>query len=710
MPAILDEVLFGLEIAGVSDAWRVLRVSASERLSEPFECEVEAAPSEALDDLASLPGRAATVRLWRGEAQARARRFTGVVLRAIDRGTSVGQRVVSLTVVPSLWLLSQRSDCRVFQDMTAREVVTEVLRDAGLYGDGTEVDWRVESGALSPREYCTQYNETDLEFVRRLLEDEGLTFYFDPASDDERLVVIDGGRDRAFAERVEGAAPVMGAGGATAAFETVRSVEDLCEVVPEGVVLRDHDFTRPDLKLHQRASAEGGRNVLYEHPARVNLQGYSASSKQYARDDGRRLAGARLEEVRAGRARVQCRSNLAGLAAGDVVRVMREGASEADVLLVVAVEHRGESHELVLREERADPFDRYSNDFEAVPAATPWRPPRSSPRPRALSPQVAVVAALSEGSSDTIVTDAYGRVLVRFRWDWLKERAQAYQTGSARSSCWLRVAQPWAGAGWGFVFIPRVGMEVLVQFVDGDPDRPVVTGCLYNGTHPPPLQLDEEKSRSVIRTQSTGGDGYNELLFEDLAGHELVALRAQRDHTVDVLHDRAVTVKNDDAVTVERDATLTVKGKRKVTVTGDRTTSLEARETVTVGGDLTLTVHGGALSQVAGEHRLSADEGFTAESGGNSAATLAPDGATLKAAKITVQATERLTLQCGGSVVEISAQGVKVTAADGTGLDVQAASATLKSAAGAQLALQGPQAQLTSPAVTTVQGALVKIN
>jgi type VI secretion system secreted protein VgrG len=314
------------------------------------------------------------------------------------------------------------------------------------------------------------------------------------------------------------------------------------------------------------------------------------------------------------------------------------------------------------------------------------------------------------GGTPVVETDEYGRVLVRFLWDWTADRASAYRSGGTRSSCWLRVSQPWAGEGWGVMFTPRVGMEVLVQFVNGDPDRPLVTGCLYNGTHRPPLDGQRERTRSVIRTQSSDGSGFNELLFEDLAGSELVSLRAQRDLKVESLQNREVKVGKNDDTRVTGDAALSVDGAQRVTVKGDRTTELKARETLTVDGDLTVTVHGGAASQVAGEHQLSADEGFTARSGGSTKATLAPDGVTLKAATITVQATQTLTLRCAGSVIELSAQGVKVAAADGTSLELKPATATLKNAVGAQLALQGPQAQLSSPAMTTVQGALVKIN
>ena len=704
----LDEVLFELRVTGVSAPWRVARVRAVERLSELFECEVEAAPGAAIDDLRALLGQPAVVEFSRGGSAPQTHRFAGLVARVTDRGWLHGDRVLALTVVPSLWVLGQRSDARVFQNLTTREVVAEVLRDAQLYQQVGAFECRFDESADGPRECCTQYNETDLDFVRRLLEEDGLAFRFDTVSGDDRLVVFDAARADALPARCEDSpAPVMGQGGVTADRETLRRCVDVREVTPDTVTLRDYDFTRPDLALHHRAQSGAGAASVYAFPAGARLEGYDPGAMQYASDDLRRIARTRLEGVQSAAARTVAESNLVGLAPGEVLHFQREDAGASEAVLVTAVEHRGQSNEVLLPGDGRDPFDRYSNTLDAVPAGTAWRPPRVTSKPRALAPQIAVV--VGEGTSSPVESDEYGRVLVRFRWDQGPDRARAYRSGSTRSSCWLRVSQPWAGEGWGVMFTPRVGMEVLVQFVDADPDRPVITGCLYNGTHRPPV-APRERSRSVIRTQSTGtSGGYNELLFEDLEGEERVAIRAQRDLAVESLRDRAAKVGRHDSAQVAGDATLAIEGRQRVSVKGDRTTELQGRDTLTVDGDVTVTVHGAAASHVAGEHQVSADEGFVARSGGNAKATLAPDGATLKAAEVTVQATRSLTLKCAGSAIELSAQGVKITASDGSSITVGGGAVKAASPAGTQLEL-GPGATLQSASVVALKGALITLN
>ena len=677
MSVAWGEVQFGLEAGGV--AWRVVEARATEGLSALYECSVEAATDDFDVSPPRLLGAAAALTLTRGSLR---RRFVGVVAAVEDKGVTSDQRVVELTVVPSLWLLGQRSDRRVFQDADALSIVREVLRSAGIYqADGQLVE-RLSPQHYRPREYCVQCGETDLDFVRRLLEEEGVSFYF-PEGDVDALALADASAAGCWAQVPTldgGPVEAVADDAPRAAAEWVRQFVPGDALRPTDVTARDTDFTHPDAAAAMTASrpATRGARSLYEFPGRFVLGPYDEGGRTYGAHDGARKAQVRFEAeaVMAQSARGQ--GNVTGFSAGAAFALRQ--SLRADVperYLVTRVIHVGSAPEVLLPRESATTAEsRYRNLFECVPAETPYRPPRVTPKTHA-APQSAVVVA-APSSSEEIETDAYGRVLVRFAWDRPERRSSAQPE---RASCWLRVAQAWSGDGWGVVFTPRVGTEVLVQFLDGDPDRPVVTGCLYNAGLAPPVELPAKKSQSVLRTRSTpGSDGYNELRFEDLAGEEEVSFHAQRDHREKVLRDHRAEVDRDEALRVGRDQTAEVERHRKASVGGDDTLEVEGKHGV--------VVHGSASLHSDGKHTLTADEKITVEcgGGGGSRVVLEPDG-------VTIEGSQRLTLKCGGAQVALTPSKV-----------------VLSSGSGATVELDGAMVTINGAATVSVQGGLVKIN
>ncbi len=593
----MAEAEFFFECAGApSAAWQVTRFHLREALSEPFELDLDLV-EDGVSELRAVVGTAAAFAIARPPL---VRVVRGVVRAAEVIGTFRSRRHVRLRVVPSLWLLSQRRDVRMFQDLSALDVVREVLRDAGVYqSEGALDDTALRPSNYAVREYCAQYNESDLDFVTRLLADEGITYFVRDGGDAERLVLVEDGPADAFPEEVPALGPlrVMGEGGATAEVETVRVFRRDVELQPTGVALREWDFTRPfdtqaaspgrEASMTRDVPGPTNARQIYEYPARAVLHDYDEGATFYASDDLTRRAHVRHSEHTGDAQHCSGTSVVTGFAPGRRMHLRDEDGANLGAYTLAVVEHRGRvdegGHDL-----HGDDLARYSNEFRGVLMPAVFRPRRATPRPIVHGPQTAVVLA-RRGSTDEIDIDAHGRVLVRFHWERPERRVASQR--EKNSSCRVRVAQPWAGAGWGVVFNPRVGMEVVVQFLDGDPDRPLVTGAVYNLHNPPPPQGEAvaRRTRSTIRTNSSpGGHGFNELSFEDLAHAEEVFLRAQRDLRELVLRNHSTTVHGSQRVTVDGDQTVHVRGVQSVTVDG-RDGEPGKHGTLSVTGDLTVS-------------------------------------------------------------------------------------------------------------------------
>jgi type VI secretion system secreted protein VgrG len=696
----LTEVAFEFAVAGVSAVFNVVSLHLTEAVSEPFNAVLEIATEEPDSLTESLLGKGARLKLDRGLEH----HLHGLVAAVEDRGTTADQRVYEVVVVPQLWLLSQRRAYRIFQEMHALAIVKEVLQDAGVYLGGPGVIERVEAPAV--REYCVQFGETDLEFVRRLLDEAGLAFGFEHTAEGEGLVIFDPSSESSLSPALtsEATLPIVGHGLATNGSEGLSRLDTMRELVPGALTVADWDFTHASAPLRQHARREGAGGLLVrDYPARVALGAFDEGSHLYGPPEGKH-ARRRLQAAAQRAQTLRGAGNAAGFAAGKTFSALENrprGVSGR--FLVTRVVHLGHCPEVLYTggpEVRG--LDRYSNTFECSPlqGSHVWRPVPLQPRPRVDGPQTATVVA-EAGSSDEICTDHYGRVLVRFHWDADGGRVPSQQ--SKRASCWIRTAQSWAGASWGFLFVPRVGMEVIVQFLDGDPDRPIITGCAYNGSHPTPVKLPEKKTQSVIRTQSSpGGAGYNELRFEDAAGAEHLWLRAQKDFTEHVLHDHRSAVDHDETTAVKHDSFLevgndravVVKGHQKHTVTRNQGYAVKGNALREVTGNERLVVHKTRTTHVDEEWKLTADEGAAVEVGGSAKLDMKPD-------EITVEAPSGITFKCGDNKIEMTPSGI-----------------TLQTSAGAKVALEGPMVNVEgganvtvkAGAMLTIQGVMVKIN
>lgn len=715
----LLEVGCAFEATGCEPTWGVVALDAREAISEPYECRVELQSADLGAEPDALLGRGCAVTLSRGAAT---RRFAGVVRRVEHLGTAGGQRLARAFVVPALWALSQRTDARIFQDLTAVEVVQAVLRDAGLYAGLVELRLRQR---YLPREHCVQYGETDLAFVTRLLAEEGVAFFFTHEAESEVLVLAD--HFDAFqpvATLDGGPVAVAGPEAATASTETLRHLTWGRELRPTGVVVRDFDFTRPGLDLTRRAPRDARpERARYDYPAEAVLDRYAQGI--YTADNAAAQAQLRHEAEASPGQRGEGEGVATVFAAGLTFAPTGHDRADLDVRhLLTRVEHRYRAPEALLHATQHGPAgrDRYRNEFECAPAALSFRPPRETPRPTVAGVQTATVVGVP---GEEVFTDEHGRVRVRFHWDRRGARG-------ANTSAWVRVMQgPWAGNGWGFQFVPRVGMEVVVQFLEGNPDRPIVVGALYNGLNRPPYPLPEERTRSGIRTSSSpGGGGGNELRFEDQSGAEEVYLHAQRDHRVEVerdqrvevRHDRSVGVRGDDAHVVEGARSVTVRGRQTARVHGAREDHVRGELTVRAEGGSTVTVTGRASTHVRGERETQvvgsdfsvvmgpADsfvrDDLTVRAEGNATLTVGQADARRDAVlhvegaarvyahdALELESEAGLVLRCGASVLRVTP----------TSIELDAPEVNLHGR-GARLALADDRARLTADGEAAVRG------
>lgn len=571
--------------------WEVIQLRGREGVSRLYAFDVVAAsPAEEIGAAAlrdALLGEAVSLSL--GAAGEAARTISGIVSSATlesalrPSGPAAVHAHLRLRIVPRMWLLRRTRNSRIFQDETVKDIVTRVLSSLRI-----PFEWRLQQ-APKPRAYCVQYQESDHDFVTRILAEEGIFYFFAaaPAGAAERsdvVVLCDeatypsiGGQDEA--------APLLfrPADDLRPQEEPITRLTARRRVRSESVHLRDYDFMKPLLEFSATAAKDGaaaraGSLQVYDH--------VSDYDEPEVRDDrAKRLLAQLRRRAESFEGESLCRK----LAPGH--RFVLAEHPEQDLnraFAVTAVTHEGNAPS---RPGVAASGDRpvYSNRFECVAAEAAYLPRR--PRPK--TNQVMETAIVVGPKGEEIHTDRHGRVKVQFHWD--RDGAR-----NEHSSCWMRVSQAWAGSSWGFQFIPRIGMEVLVSFLGGDTDRPVVVGCLYNPLSPPSHDLPLHATKSGIRTRtSPGPDGYNELSFEDQRGKEQIYLHAER--------DLAEVVNNDHVMEVGRFDPEEPSGNQKVRVAHDQSTEVGRNRLVTVRGDQQHTIFGGRADVIKGGARLDVD-------------------------------------------------------------------------------------------------------
>lgn len=669
----LDKLKLDFVIDGLAGPYRVVALDGREEISGPFQFDIRVVFAEPASGLGSLIDRPARLTV---QGPAGTRHFHGLIGHA-ERGATLADGVVHhLSLVPSLWRMAHRQTSRVFQELTLPEVVTSVLEEAGLGGG---FGFALE-GSYQPEDTLVQYRETDFDFVSRLAEEVGIFYSFAHENDRHSTVFGDG---------AQGRLPPPGGGTLVAGYrlgggrdkEEVTAFRQGDGLRPGKVALRDFDFQTPAAPLD--AEATGARFP--------NLEFFSYPGRFETPEEGQVLAERRIEGYLAEAQLSFGESTLLRLLPGSVFTLKGyPRRNTSGDYLVVRVLHR-----LRLKgAEDADAFG-YENSFVCLPADLAFRPERVTPRPALPGLQSATVVG---PPGEEIHTDEFGRIKVLFHWDRLGANDDS-------ASAWLRVAQPWAGAGWGAQFLPRVGHEVVVAFLHGDPRRPVVLGGLYNGRAAPPFQLPDNKTRSgIVSNSSPGGRGSNELIFEDKAGAEELVLRAQKDLSLfvandsgaEIAHDEHHSVANDRAMTVGRNETISVGANRSESVGGAKTETVGASKTETVGVNasetvgaamdltvggtyhvsvgalLTQQVVGAQVESVGSNRALSVGGDVTQQAGGDWRLTVGKDATetvakdySLKAKTVSIEAQDQLVLKCGKAQIVMKKTGdIEIKGAD----------------------------------------------
>ncbi len=692
---------FSLEVDGLpADEFLVTRFSGYEGLSALYRFDITLASRDLQMDFDDVVGKDALFSL---QSQFGERQVHGIISRFEQLGRSQMYVYYRARLVPRLWLLTLRSQSRIFQNMTAPEIVQEVLTDAGIPSDGYDPQL---TGNYATREYCVQYRESDFDFLSRLFEEEGIHYFFRHQEDAHILVSgdapdchpqIPGETSMLYREAEFGSAP----------GREVSKLRWRREVRTGKTMVRDYDFKKPTLELASTGEladpGDEGDYEDYDYPGGfVEVSG----AKERARV---RLAEHRTERDR-GQAQSNCRRFLPGY------RFTLEDHPRMDFnreYLLLRVNHWGNQPQALAEEtglSEGEPV--YANTFDCIPAKDALAPARITPRPRLEGPQTAKVTG---PAGEEIYPDAYGRIKVQFHWDRDGENDE-------RTSCWVRVSQTWAGPGWGTLFIPRIGQEVVVAFLEGDPDRPLVTGCVYNGDNPPPYPLPDEKTKSTIRSASSpGSDGFNELRFEDAAGSEEVFLHAQKDWNVRVENNESQGIGNDETRNVGHDQTITVKNKQTITVSeGPAELFVDAANRVVIVdqqyyrlsktsyeedteksekrvGENWMTTDQGKIELKATANTITMDSGKIELKVGGSTITMTSAGIEIKSPKITVEATGQAKL--GGAGVEVAADAL-----------CKVGGATVQVASTGPCTVSGSPATVSATGPLTLSGTPVKAN
>jgi len=655
-------------------------VTGHEAISRLFSFELDLLSTDPEIKFDQIIGQSVTIRIRvRGDKE---RFFNGVISRFMQTGSDAGLANYRATMVPKLWLLTRTADCRIFQNKTIPDIIQEVIKENGI----TDIK-AVLKGTYEPRDYCVQYRETDFNFVSRLMEQYGLFYFFEHEEKKHTLVLTDDlSAHKPCPEQAEVSWNPQGGDSFDEDVITNLQWEETFRFGKYAIT--DYNFETPSTSLKAEVktkTAVGGNDKfeIFDYPGEYGKKA-----------EGDQIAKIRMEEEEAKYKMISGSGDVRVFTTGykftlqDYVRKEINGE-----YLLTQVQHAasvGNTYEA--RGGGGGNQEEYSNSFTCIPANTPFRAQQVTPKPMVQGPQTAVVVGKS---GEEIWTDKYGRVKVQFHWDRYGEKNEV-------SSCWVRVSQNWAGKNWGAMFIPRIGQEVIVEFLEGDPDQPIITGRVYNAEQTVPYELPANQTMSTVKSYSSkGGEGFNEFRFEDKKGEEQVFLHAQKNMDIRVLNDRFETIGKDGEgsrhLIVEKDKFEEIKNDRQEKITRDHIEE--------IGRDRNLTVKGKEAIEITDSHSFTVKGDVIEVFKANHSEQTTGDYY-LKASNIVIEATSNITLKVGGSSIAIEAGGITIQTP--ATMEVKGAQVTVK--ADAQLGLEGAMAELKGSGMTTVKGGVVMIN
>ncbi|UDQ75105.1 type VI secretion system tip protein VgrG [Pectobacterium brasiliense] len=577
-----------------------------EGLNRPFSLSLSLASSLPDVDFGAVLDQPCELMIWyEGELK---RRVSGIISGFTQGDTGFRRTRYQIEVRPALWRLGLRTNARIFQAQKPEAIIGALLEEAGI----TDYAFALRN-EHAVREYCVQYRESDLAFITRLAAEEGMYFFHEYEEGKHRVVFADDagaltkGPELFFNLATQGLSE----------GEYVRRFHYAERVSTAEVELKDYSFKTPAYGLsHKKMSGELAHQ-------RESYQHYDYPGRYKQDPSGKAFSGYRLDALRSGAVTSEGESNCAGLMPGNTFTLTEHpNATLNAVWQTVSVTHVGQQPQALEEESGGEPTTM-SNSFAVVKGATTWRAAMPY-KPMVDGPQIATVVG---PTGEEIYCDQYGRVKLQFPWD-------RYGVSNDQSSCWVRVSQGWAGGQYGMIAIPRIGHEVIVSFLEGDPDQPIVTGRTFHATNPSPYPLPANKTRTVLRTKTHQGEGFNELRFEDQAGQEEIYIHGQKDLKALVENDVVWHIKHDAHTEIDNERVTRVKANDHLTVENEKRDHVK--------GGLSLTVDASMHQKLGQALLVEAGEEVHVKAG----------------AKVVLEAGAELTLKVGGSFVKIDPSGV----------------------------------------------------
>jgi type VI secretion system secreted protein VgrG len=669
----------------------IMSVHGNEALGRLFQFELDVFSEGSPVDPNKILGQNVTIRM--NMPQQKSRYFNGFISKFTLLGIDESKETRKIftyraTMVPWTWFLTRTSDCRIFQNMTVPDIIEAVFRGhqmTDFQRDTTETyrTW----------EYCVQYRETDFNFICRLMENEGIYFYFTHENGKHVLHYCDGptnhkpadGYDQLVFDR-----PDLGSKNDNFVWNWTYGTE----ITPNQYAHTDYDPLNPKTDL--------GKSLNVEHPHDPGtFEIFDYPGAYVTTDDAKFYANVRLQEYLTDYEVANGTSSARGLQAGVTFTLVQHPVCPEEDYLITGITYQFHGDDMGAGLGRGGGGQGFLCQISAIPNKWTFRPDRITPKPIVQGPQTAVVVGKA---GEEIWTDKYGRVKVKFFWD--RDPAK-----NETSSCWVRVSQNWAGKNWGIIFTPRIGQEVIVDFLEGDPDRPIITGRVYNGENAPPYDLPSMATISTMKSNSSkGGQGFNEVRFEDKKGEEQLFIHAEKNMDIRVKNDRFETITHDRHLVVENEKFEHVKQKRHEIVDvdhmelikGDRHLKVKGKECKEVTGSLSLKVTGDVAEKFESNHEEQTTSDYY-----------------LVAKNVVIEGKETVTVKVGSNYIAIDKDGIKIGAEEATGTidTVSNGDTTCKATmnfnvAATQNADFKGTAGITveSPATTAIKGSLVNVN
>lgn len=662
------------------------RLSGHEAMGRLFEFELELLRPQTLGSVTSsqIVGDQSTVKIV--AADGTTRYINGAVTQFKHTGVIDRFYRYRATLRPWLWFLTLNANCRIFQDKTIPDIIKAVFADYSF----AEVEYHLE-GTYDTLTYCVQYRESDFQFVSRLMEHEGIFYYFKHESGKHTLVVVDSGNN----------------------YQTVEGYSSIPYFAPENALRRERDhiyewlssqqvctgkYELDDFDFESPSTDLTAKSLLLGSYAKNNMEVYDYPGKYLQASSGTQRTDKRIEEVQQASSVVQATGNALGLQTGMEFTLSGFYFAEENVkhFIISADYQLGNTGGYISG--LGDEAMVFTCNFVAMNAQSAFRATRSTPKPVIAGTQTAIVVGKS---GEEIWTDKYGRVKVKFHWD--RDTAK-----DETSSCWIRVSFPTAGKNWGWVSLPRIGQEVIVSFLEGDPDQPIITGRVYNAEQMPPYDLPTNQTQSGIKTRSSkqgAAANYNEIRFEDKKDSEELYVHAEKDFNCVIENNETRKIgldkkdKGDQTIDIQNNRTVTLKeGNDTLTIEkGNRVTAInEGNDTFTVEkGNHTRNINTGndTLNVAKGNRVVNVDKGNDTTTVGTGNHSL-----TVNTGKSTIEAMTSIELKVGGNSIKLEQSGITI---NGVKIDIKSSST---------LDAQGALTTVKADGVLTLKGSMVMIN